>query len=481
MSVTGKSDSLAGVRPVILSGGSGTRLWPLSRKEHPKQFLALQGEHSLLQETLFRISRLELGHVPLIVGNERQRFLIRRQLHEIKLESKILLEPVGRNTAPALAVAALGALQEDPDAILLVLPADHLLSDFQAFRAAIVEAYPVSQDGAIVVFGIRPPRPHTGYGYIVVDTVRASGKRMPVLKFQEKPDLETARRLLTDGNCFWNSGMFLLRADVYVHELEQYAADIMQSAKQAFSGGKAEDPFFWLDDRAFENCRSESIDYAVMEHTRLAQMVELESPWSDLGSFASLWEVDHDEYGNRIRGDVRLNEVSGSFIHSSSRLVTVMGIHNAVIIETPDAVLVAALDQAHEVKSLVGELERDGRSEANLPTRVQRPWGWYESVSHGHQFQVKRIQVDPGAHLSLQSHHHRSEHWVVTHGQAQIVRGEDEFMLDVNQSTYIPAGTRHRLSNPGPEPLEIIEVQTGDYLGEDDIVRFEDIYGRCKP
>ena len=478
MTQAGDPDPLAGILPVILSGGSGTRLWPLSRKEHPKQFLSLLGEHSLLQKTLLRVEQLKLDRPALIVGNTEHRFLIRRQILEMGLDAKIILEPAGRNTAPALAAASLAALREDPDVVLLALPADHLLSDFQAFQASLMQARHASQAGAIVVFGIRPLKPHTGFGYIEVDPAGLGGGAVSVLRFQEKPDLETATRLIKTGRHFWNSGIFLMRADVYIHELERFAPDILESVNQAFERGLREDPYVWLDPEPFQSCRSESIDYAVMEHTHLAQMVELQSGWSDLGSFDSLQDADHDELGNWVRGDVRLNDVSRSCIHSSGRLVTALGVHDLVIVETPDAVLVASRDRAHEVKSLVTHLEKEGRSEATTPYRVQRPWGWYESVSHGHQFQVKRIQVDPGAHLSLQSHRHRSEHWVVIQGEARVICGDEEITLAINQSTYIPAGVRHRLSNLGSQPLEIIEVQTGEYLGEDDIERFDDLYGR---
>lgn len=475
------SASFPGMRAIVLSGGSGTRLWPLSRKEHPKQYLALESAHSLLQDTLLRIRHLELGSHPIVVGNAEQRFEIRRHLQDIEMEAQILLEPAGRNTAPALAAAAILTREEDPDALLLVLPADHRLTDLEALREALVEAYPGSQAGSIVVFGIRPERPHTGYGYVTVKAGTSPGRVIPVEHFQEKPDLETAERLIEDGRSFWNSGMFLMRADVFLEELGRYAPDILQSVREAAHAPRLEDPFVWLEREAFLRTRSESIDYAVMERTERAVMVALNSPWSDLGSFDNLLEVDHDASGNRVRGDVRLKDVSGSYIHSTGRLIAAIGLKDAVVIETPDAVLVSGCDRATDVKALVEELERAGRREATLPNRVQRPWGWYESVSRGPGFQVKRIQVDPGAHLSLQTHRHRSEHWVVIRGCAEVVRGEEAFTLEVNQSTYIPAGTRHRLANTGTQPVEIIEVQTGEYLGEDDIVRHEDLYGRCQP
>ncbi len=468
------------VTPVILSGGSGTRLWPLSRRDHPKQFLRLLGEHSLLQETLLRAGVLASQHAPLVVCNEAHRFLVRAHLAEIGIkDATLLLESAGRNTAPALAVAALHLARAEPAALLLALPADHHLKDTQRFAAAIIRGLAAARDGAIVVFGVRPTEAHTGYGYIHADGAAGADRVRRVREFREKPDAATAARFLVSGEYLWNSGMFLLRADVYLTELGRHAPDILHSAERALAGARTDGPFLRLEPEAFRTCRSESIDYAVMEHTALAQVVELDAPWSDLGSFASLLAAGAPVPGDNLTaGDVRLKDVTGSYVHSSRRLVTAIGLRNHVVVETPDAVFVAPRERSEEVKALVAALDREGRQETATPARVHRPWGWYESVAVGSRFQVKRIQVDPGASLSLQLHHRRAEHWVVVHGTAEITRDEQVSCLTENQSTYIPVDTKHRLTNPGSEPLEIIEIQTGDYLGEDDIVRFDDRYGR---
>jgi len=468
------------VIPVILCGGSGTRLWPLSRRDHPKQFLKLLGQHSLLQETVLRLEALKSQHPPLVVCNEAHRFLVHAQLGTLGIQTaQLLLEPEGRNTAPALAVAALHMLPADPTALLLVLPADHYLKDTQQFAAAVNRGLAAARDGAIVVFGVRPTQAHTGYGYIrVAGSVTADSVRK-VAEFREKPEMALAERYVASGEYLWNSGMFLLRADVYLAELGRYAPDILKSAEAALALARQDGRFLRLDKKAFRACRSESVDYAVMERTQLARVVELESPWSDLGSFASLLAAGApaaDE--NLIVGDVHAQDVSGSLVHSSGRLVTAIGLRNHVVVETPDAVFVAPRERAEEVKAMVAALEAEGRREASESQRVYRPWGWYESRANGTRFQVKHIQVDPGASLSLQLHNQRAEHWVVVKGRAEVTRGEETFILTVDQSTYIPVGTKHRITNPGPENLEIIEIQTGDYLGEDDIVRFEDHYGR---
>ncbi|MDE2091199.1 MAG: mannose-1-phosphate guanylyltransferase/mannose-6-phosphate isomerase [Gammaproteobacteria bacterium] len=468
------------VIPVILCGGSGTRLWPLSRRDYPKQFLKLLGQHSLLQETVLRASALTPQHPPLVVCNNIHRFLVHAQLGTLGIQAaQLLLEPEGRNTAPALAVAALHMSHADPDALLLVLPADHYLKNTQRFAAAVKRGLVPARDGAIVVFGVRPTAAHTGYGYIRVEGATAESDVGKVAEFREKPDAETAARYVASGEYLWNSGMFLLRADVYLAELGRYAPDILKSAEASLAGARQDGQFLRLDAKAFRACRSESVDYAVMEHTKLARVVGLESPWSDLGSFASLLDAGApatDE--NLIVGDVRTQDVSGSLVHSSGRLVTAIGLRNHVVVETPDAVFVAPRERADEVKAMVAVLENDGRREATESQRVHRPWGWYESRANGIRFQVKHIQIDPGASLSLQLHNRRSEHWVVVKGSAEVTRDDKTFRLTVDQSTYIPVGTKHRIRNPGPELLEIIEIQTGDYLGEDDIVRFEDNYGR---
>ena len=472
--------------PVILCGGSGTRLWPLSREEYPKQFLGLLSERSLFQETVLRAHILNSNRAPLIVGNETHRFLMRGEIEELGIEeAEIILESEGRNTAPALALAALHVAQSYPEALLLALPADHTIEDSGNFVETVQRGVPAAAAGEVVVFGVRPTEPHTGYGYIRKGALRQGNSTdniFQVAEFAEKPDSERAREYLETGHYFWNSGIFLVRADRYLDELAQHAPDILSVCRQAFAEMQRDGVFLRPGREAFLGCRSESIDYAVMEHTRRAVMVEFTSGWSDLGSWASLIKAGaSDPDGNVQRGDVLLHDVKGSLVHSSGRLVTAIGLRDHVVVETPDAVFVAPADRAEEVKTLVTALKASGRSEARSHRRVYRPWGWYEGLTTGERMQVKRIQVNPGASLSLQLHHHRAEHWVVVHGEAQVTRGDEVFVLHANESTYIPVETKHRLHNTGVQPLEIIEVQCGDYLGEDDIVRFDDQYGRVSP
>jgi mannose-1-phosphate guanylyltransferase/mannose-6-phosphate isomerase len=491
--------SNASVIPVILSGGSGTRLWPLSRELYPKQFLPLTGgDRTLLQSTVERISGFPGAGSPVVVCNEAHRFLVAEQLRSISRDAAgILLEPVGRNTAPAVALAALS--QAEPDAVLLVMPADHVIRDVAAFHEALASGLEQAEAGALVTFGVVPEAPHTGYGYIRADRAGASSlvpgtskkstrhqapgiknnSSFPVLEFVEKPDLATAERYITSGDYFWNSGMFLFRASTYLEELGRHAPDILEACRAALAGQERDRDFIRVDGEAFTRCRSDSVDYAVMERTDRAMVVPLDAGWSDVGSWASLWEVgDHDEAGNVFHGDVLAEGVRNTFVHAEQRLVAAVGVENLVIVETGDALLVMDKDRTEEVKGIVNRLRDAGRDEVQVHRRVARPWGTYECIDAAERFQVKRITVKPGAKLSLQMHHHRAEHWVVVRGTARITRGEEEFMLSENESTYIPIGVKHRLENPGRIPLELIEVQSGAYLGEDDIVRFEDTYGR---
>jgi len=464
--------------PVILSGGSGTRLWPLSREQYPKQFLPLTADGSMLQETLARLDGLEGLGAPLVVCNEGHRFLVAEQLREGGIEAAgILLEPIGRNTAPALAVAALAALEQDPEAILVALPSDHVIRDMEAFHAALREGLAAAEKGALVTFGVVPDRAETGYGYI--RAAAAEGDVRPVQAFEEKPDRRTARRYVASGDCFWNSGMFMFRAGTYVAELDRHAPQILAATREALAKATRDLDFIRLDREAFESSPSDSIDYAVMEHTERAVVVPLDAGWSDVGSWSALQEVsERDPSGNVVLGDVLLHDVSDSYVRAEHRLVAAVGIRDHVVVETADAVLVAGREHVQEVKAIVAMLRAQGRDESAFHRRVHRPWGWYEGIAAAERFQVKHICVRPGGALSLQMHHHRAEHWVVVKGSARVTRGDDVFLLAEQESTYIPLGTQHRLENPGKIPLELIEVQTGAYLGEDDIVRFEDNYGR---
>lgn len=468
--------------PVILAGGSGTRLWPLSRELYPKQLLPLMGETTLLQNTLLRISGLEDMSPPIILCNENHRFLVAEQLRAINvIPLSIILEPVGRNTAPAIATAALFALSKDKDAVLLVLPADHHIGDTETFRNGIQAALHFAKAGHLITFGVYPTAPETGYGYIRKgETVSSlSFQAMRIGEFVEKPDRDTAEKYIDSGAYFWNSGMFVFKASAILKELENLAPRIVQSCREAKEKGSEDLDFFRLDKEAFSACPSDSIDYAVMEKTQKGLIIPLSSGWNDLGSFDSLWEVqEKDADGNVSIGDVLVQDVRRSYLHSTSRLLAAIGIENHVVVETPDAVLISPWDRVQEVKGIVQKLKEGNREEALCHRRVYRPWGSYESISCDKRFQVKRIVVKPGAKLSLQKHYHRAEHWIVVHGTALVMIGNEERLLSENESTFVPLGMSHRLENPGKIPLELIEVQSGSYLGEDDIQRMDDVYGR---
>ena len=467
------------VQAVLLSGGSGTRLWPLSREAYPKQFLPLVGDDTMLQATWLRVAALS-PHAPIVVANEDHRFLVAEQLRVIGAPTpRIVLEPVGRNTAPAIAAAALIARadpqHEDGDPLLLVLPSDHVVRDAAAFRAAVIAAMPAAEAGALVTFGIVPQAPETGFGYIHAETGEGVRK---VLRFVEKPDVATAQRYLDEGGYYWNSGMFLFRASRFLEELAKYRPDILAAARAACEHLDPDGEFLRLDREAFTASPSESIDYAVMEKTDAAMVLPVDIGWNDVGSWSALWDVsEQDADGNAHHGDVIAIDSRNSYAYAQ-RLVALVGVDDLIVVETDDAVLVAAKDKVQEVKQVVARLKAEQRSQAALHREVHRPWGSYDSVDVGAGFQVKRIKVKPGATLSLQSHARRAEHWIVVRGTARVTRNNDVFELFANQSTYIPIGAKHRLENPGTETLELIEVQSGDYLGEDDIVRYEDVYGR---
>ena len=473
--------------PVIMAGGSGSRLWPLSRQLNPKQFLALaDAQLSMLQATIRRLDGLEVG-LPRLICNEQHRFLAAEQLRQLGMEqANILLEPVGRNTAPAIALAALQALGEADDSLLLVLAADHLIQDVAAFHASIRSALPLAAAGKLVTFGIVPTHPETGYGYIEKGHALADDGYV-VNRFVEKPDLATARDYLASGDHFWNSGMFLFRARRYLEALARFQPAMLTACRAALAGGAQDMHFTRVDAQAFAACPEDSIDYAVMEPLCNAAegsssdvaMVPLDAGWSDIGSWSALWEVGaRDADGNLFKGDVLGQATRNSYVHADSRLVATVGVEDLVIVETQDAVLVAHKDQVQDVKQIVERLKRNGRQEHLNHRRVYRPWGMYESVDEGQRYQVKRITVKPGAKLSVQMHHHRAEHWIVVSGTARVTNGEQSYLVTENQSTYIPIGQIHALENPGVIPLELIEVQSGAYLGEDDIVRLEDRYGR---
>ncbi|PZU29985.1 MAG: mannose-1-phosphate guanylyltransferase/mannose-6-phosphate isomerase [Stenotrophomonas sp.] len=463
------------ILPVILSGGSGTRLWPLSREAYPKQFLQLAGEHSMLQSTWLRVADVAT-QAPLVVANEAHRFVAAEQLQQVgTTPSAILLEPVGRNTAPAIAAAALEACRDGADPLLLVLPSDHLIRDTAHFHSAILAAADIAEQGKLVTFGIQPTAPETGYGYI--KAVAGEGARA-IERFVEKPDLATAQDYVASGEYYWNSGMFLFRASRYLQELERLQPQILAACRSSWEKARRDADFIRLDAEAFKTSPSDSIDYAVMEKTADAAVVPLDAGWSDVGSWTALRDVsEQDANGNAHHGDVIAIDCHDTFAYGE-RLIAMVGLDDVIVVETDDAVLVGKSDRMQEVKDVVARLKADGRSEATWHRKVYRPWGAYDSIDHGDRFQVKRITVKPGGTLSLQMHHHRAEHWIVVSGTAEVTRGDEVLLLAENQSTYIPLGVTHRLRNPGKLPLELIEVQSGSYLGEDDIVRFEDTYGR---
>ncbi len=466
--------------PVLLSGGVGSRLWPVSREAHPKQFLPLAGEISMLQETLQRTAGLPAA-APLVVCNEEHRFMVAEQLRQLNVKpGALILEPEGRNTAPAVALAALQVVAADPEAIMLVLPADHLIGDVAAFVAAVEQALPLAAEGRLMTFGVVPTTPETGYGYIKCGAELGSGL-FDLERFVEKPDGATAQSYLDDGGYLWNSGMYLLRAQTYLDELQRLAPDMLAACRDAMASAAGDMDFVRPEAQAFARCPSDSIDYAVMEKTELGAVVALDCGWSDVGAWSALWEVgERDSDGNVLQGDVIADNCTGSYLRSESRLVAATGVEDVVVVETADAVLVAGRNNVQDVKNIVNALKSGERQEASLHRRVYRPWGSYESLVTADRFQVKRITVNPGQQLSLQMHHHRAEHWIVVNGTAEVTCEDKVFMLGEDESTYIPLGHKHRLANPGHIPLEIIEVQSGTYLGEDDIVRFEDVYGRSK-
>jgi mannose-1-phosphate guanylyltransferase/mannose-6-phosphate isomerase len=469
---------MSAVIPVVLSGGAGTRLWPLSREMYPKQLLSLTSKQTMLQDTAMRLAAIAGTIPPIVVCNEAHRFTVAEQLRALDMQpSAILLEPSGRNTAPAVALAALKALSIDPDATLVVAPADHVIRDARKFQQAAEVAVALAQHDKLITFGIVAHSPETGYGYI--RRGEGAGPAYPVAQFIEKPPLDVAQQFVATGDYYWNSGMFVFKAGQYLAELSRLAPDILAACTAAFQAAKTDLDFVRIDKTEFIKCRSESIDYAVMEKTRDALVLPLDVGWSDVGSWSSLFDVlPADEEGNVLQGDVMVHDTHDCYVHSTSRLVAAVGMEDHIIVETKDAILVAPKDRVQDVKDLVAKIKKSGRTESALHREVFRPWGSYDSVDSGERFQVKRLTIKPGAVLSLQMHHHRAEHWIVVQGAARITRNDETFLLAENESTFIPVGATHRIENPGKVPLHIIEVQSGSYLGEDDIVRFEDNYGR---
>ncbi|MCX9158404.1 mannose-1-phosphate guanylyltransferase/mannose-6-phosphate isomerase [Niveibacterium sp. 24ML] len=477
------------IQAVILSGGSGTRMWPASRESYPKQLLALASSNTMLQETAMRLNGLvDALEDTIVVTNDDYRFVIAEQLRQIGKQGTIVLEPVGRNTAPALTLAALAACRNGDDPVLLVMPADHVIQDLSAFQAAIQDGARRAEAGAFVTFGIVPDRPETGYGYIRTGAIVADNSAaLELAAFVEKPNTETAQRYVSSGEYLWNSGIFVLKASRWLAAIEHFNPEMAEACRAAIAVAKDDGDFVRVDKQAFLRSPSDSIDYAVMEplsgaaHIGRGVVIPLSAGWSDVGAWDALWQVsDKDESGNAVRGNAMLEGCKDSFVFAESRLVAGIGLKDVVVVETPDAVMVAHKNNTQDVKKIVARLKSDGKTLAQNHRKVFRPWGWYDSIDLGDRFQVKRIGVNPGAKLSLQMHHHRAEHWIVVSGTAEVTNGDKVMLLTENQSTYISLGTTHRLANPGKVPLEIIEVQSGSYLGEDDIVRFEDTYGRCE-
>jgi len=468
------------IYPVILSGGVGSRLWPTSRALYPKQLLPLVSERAMLIETALRVSGRAGFAAPVIVSNDAQRFIIAQQIHEAGLRALAhILEPEGRNTAPAAAAAAAFVRARDPQGVLLLLPADHHIGDVEAFHGAVAAGARLAAEGRLVTFGVVPSGPETGYGYIKRGEALAGGAGYSVARFVEKPDRATAEAYLAEGGYDWNSGIFMFRADRVLEEMRAHCPEIAARAGEAVVKAAHDLDFLRLDADAFAACPSDSIDYAVMEHTDAAAVIPVDMGWSDIGSWGALWEIGaKDEAGNVTVGDVIAEETRDSYIRAEAGLVATLGVNNLVIVDTGDVLLVASRDRVQDVKKIVERVAGAGRNEHNAHRRVHRPWGYYESLDAGERHQVKHLMVHPGAALSLQMHHQRAEHWVVVKGRAQVTVGDEVRMLEENQSVYIPVETRHRLENPGSEPLSIIEVQSGAYLGEDDIVRFDDVYGR---
>jgi mannose-1-phosphate guanylyltransferase/mannose-6-phosphate isomerase len=469
---------MSAVFPVILSGGAGTRLWPLSREMYPKQLLALTSQYSMLQDTALRLAGITGARPPLVVCNEAHRFTVAEQLRALDLSpAGILLEPIGRNTAPAVALAALKSLELDADATIVVAPADHVIRDARGFQQAAGVAVELAEGGKLVTFGIVAHAPETGYGYI--HRGPGAGPAYPVARFIEKPPLAVAEQFVAAGDYYWNSGMFVFKAARFLAELGLYAPDILEASTAAYRAARSDLDFVRIDKAAFEACRSESIDYAVMEKTHDAVVLPLDAGWSDVGSWSSLFDaLPSDEQGNVLQGDVLVHDTHDCYVHSTSRLVTAVGMSDHIIVETKDAILVAPKERVQDVKELVNVLKKAGRSESAWHREVYRPWGSYDSIDDGDRFQVKHMELKPGGSISLQMHLHRAEHWIVVQGTAKVTCGDETFLLSENQSTYVPIGAKHRIENPGKVALHIVEVRSGTYMGEDDIVRYEDNYGR---
>ena len=482
------------IQPVVLCGGSGTRLWPLSREMHPKQLLALISDDSLLQATVRRLDGLEAGenialNDPIVVSNEEYRFVVAEQMRVIGRHAAIVLEPAGRNTAPALTLAALAVNQDEADAVLLVMPADHVMLDTAAFLIAVRQGAKLAEEGMVVTFGITPDAPETSYGYIQAGKLHHGAQR--IARFVEKPDLATAQFYLDAGTYLWNSGIFMMRASTWLSAIDACRTDILLACHTAWEKRKVDGEFVRVNKDAFAQCPSDSVDYAVMESLSASDdhavktslpvgvVIPLSAGWSDVGSWDALWQIlPKDADGNAAQGDVLLRDCVNTLAVSQSRLIACVGVSNLIVVETADAILVTHKEKTQDVKKVVDSLKAQGRPEGKIHRKVFRPWGWYDEVDAGMRFQVKRIVVKPQGILSLQMHHHRAEHWIVVRGTARVTRGDESFLVSENQSTFIPLGTKHRLENPGCMPLEMIEVQSGSYLDEDDIVRFEDVYGR---